>query len=70
MTIRKGQAWTPQDDADLRELIAVDAGIPRLRAALGRSGEAIDARLSRLGLRRTDRRRPGNTTTSEAKGDG
>ncbi len=59
MVIRKGQVWAPEDDAALRDLIADNAGIPRLRIALGRSGEAIDARLSRLGLRRTERRRPG-----------
>jgi hypothetical protein len=65
MVIRKGQVWTPEDDATLRNLMADNAGIPRLRVALGRSGEAIDARLSRLGLRRTERRRPGATIAEE-----
>ncbi|MDB5705630.1 MAG: hypothetical protein JWN66_2746 [Sphingomonas bacterium] len=65
MVSRKGQAWTPEDDSDLRDLIADNAGIPRLRVALGRSGEAIDARLGKLGLRRTDRRRPGQSSREE-----
>lgn len=57
----------PEDDAALRDLIAENAGIPRLREALGRTGEAIDARLSRLGLRRTGRRRPGNPIGQQEK---
>jgi hypothetical protein len=65
MVTRKGQAWTPEDDADLRYLLADNAGISRLRDALGRSGGAIGARLGKPGSRRTDMCRPESSNQQE-----
>jgi hypothetical protein len=65
MVTWKGQIRPPGHDADLRDLLADNAGISRLRDALGRSGGAIGARLGKPGSRRTDMCRPESSNQQE-----